>query len=65
MELMDRDFISRFKFVITPMIQLINPKYLFRIHFTCRDGDFDTTSIKISVPTFCSKLLKEVVFRTF
>ena len=31
----------------------------------CRDGDFDTMSIKISVPTFCSKPLKTVVFRTF
>ena len=31
----------------------------------CRDGDFDTTSIKISVPAFCLYWLKTVDSRTF
>ena len=31
----------------------------------CRDGDFDTMGIKISVPTFCSKHSKAITFRTF
>ena len=31
----------------------------------CRDGDFDTMGIEISVPTFCLKQVKTIVFRTF
>lgn len=56
----------RYRLVVRVQIHpAIWQKYLFCIRLTCRDGDFDTMGIKISVPTFCLYQLKTVDFRTF
>lgn len=47
----------------------IAPQHFLKKHFChmkpCRDGDFDTMSIKVSVPTFMSKRVVSADFRTF
>ena len=46
-------------------LRLWRPLVRIQSGVPCRDGDFDTTSIKISVPAFCLYWLKTVDSRTF